>query len=119
MYEVFADMHIHIGRSESNKPIKITAARSLNFANIAKECVDRKGINVAGIIDCASPYVIEDIEKFLETGEAYEIVDGGIIYKDKLCIILGSEIETSEINENGKTGSAHNLCYFPSFGSKP
>ena len=113
MYEVFADMHIHIGRSENNKPIKITAARSLNFANIAKECVDRKGINVAGIIDCASPYVIEDIEKFLADGEAYEIEDGGIIYKDKLCIILGSEIETSEINENGKTGSAHNLCYFP------
>ena len=113
MYEVFADMHIHIGRSENNKPIKITAARSLNFANIAKECVDRKGINVAGIIDCASPYVIEDIEKFLEDGDAYEIEDGGIIYKDKLCIILGSEIETSEVNENGKTGSAHNICYFP------
>ncbi len=113
MYEVFADMHIHIGRSEKNKPIKITAARSLNFANIAKECVDRKGINIAGIIDCASPYVIEDIENFLMTGEAYEIEDGGIVYKDKVCIILGSEIETSEINENGKTGSAHNLCYFP------
>ena len=113
MYEVFADMHIHIGRSESNKPIKITAAKSLNFANIAKECVQRKGINIAGIIDCASPYVIEDIEKFLSSGEAYEIEDGGIIYKDSLCIILGSEIETSEINEDGKTGSAHNLCYFP------
>ena len=113
MYEVFADMHIHIGRSEKNKPIKITAARSLNFANIAKECAERKGINIAGIIDCASPYVIEDIENFLNTGEAYEIEDGGIVYKDKVCIILGSEIETSEINENGKTGSAHNLCYFP------
>ena len=113
MYEVFADMHIHIGRSENNKPIKITAARSLNFANIAKECIERKGISVAGIIDCASPYVIEDIEKFLANGDAYEIQDGGIIYKDKLCIILGSEIETSEVNENGKTGSAHNLCYFP------
>ena len=113
MYEIFADLHVHIGRSENNKPIKITAARSLNFANIAKECADRKGINVVGIIDCASPYVIEDIENFLKTGEAYEIADGGIIYKDKVCIILGSEIETSEINEQGKTGSAHNLCYFP------
>ena len=113
MYEVFADMHIHIGRSENNKPIKITAAKSLNFANIAKECVERKGISVAGIIDCASPYVIEDIENFLKNGEAYEIQDGGIIYKDKLCIILGSEIETSEKTEEGKTGSAHNLCYFP------
>jgi uncharacterized protein (TIGR00375 family) len=114
MYEIFADFHVHIGRSENNKPIKITAARSLNFANIAKECADKKGINVVGIIDCASPYVIEDIENFLKTGEAYEIEDGGIIYKDKVCIILGSEIETSEINDEGKTGSAHNICFFPS-----
>lgn len=113
MNELFADLHVHIGRSENGKPIKITAARSLNFANIAKECADRKGINIVGIIDSASPYVIEDIENFLKTGEAYEIKDGGIIYKDKVCIILGSEIETAEINENGKTGSAHNLCYFP------
>lgn len=113
MYDIYADLHVHIGRSENNKPIKITAARSLNFANIAKECVERKGINLVGIIDCASPYVIEDIENFLKNGEAYEIPDGGIIYKDKVCIILGSEIETSEINDEGKTGSAHNLCYFP------
>ena len=73
MYEVFADLHVHIGRSENNKPIKITAAKSLNFANIARECCSRKGIDIVGIIDSASPYVIEDIEKFLSTGEAYEI----------------------------------------------
>lgn len=113
MYTIYADMHVHIGRSENNKPIKITAAKSLNFANIAKECVERKGINLVGIIDCASPYVLEDIDNFLAEGEAYEIEDGGIIYKDKVCIILGSEIETSEVNDEGKTGSAHNLCYFP------
>lgn len=113
MYEVFADLHIHIGRSESGKPIKITAAKGLNFANIAKECVDRKGINICGIIDCASPYVIEDIENFLKTGEAYELKDGGIIYKDKVCILLGSEVETSEKGRNGKCGAAHNVCFFP------
>lgn len=113
MYEVFADLHVHIGRSETGKPIKITAARSLNFANIAKECAERKGINIVGIIDCASPYVIEDIEKFLQTGDAYELEDGGIIYKDKVCILLGSEVETSEVSRNGKCGSAHNVCFFP------
>ena len=113
MEEVFADLHVHIGRSENGKPIKITAARSLNFANIEKECADRKGINIVGIIDCASPYVIEDIENFLKTGEAYEIEDGGIIYKDKVCILLGSEVETSEVGRNGKCGAAHNVCFFP------
>ncbi len=111
--EIFADLHVHIGRSENNKPIKITAAKSLNFANIAKECYERKGIDVVSVIDCASPYVIQDIEDFLSTGEAYELEEGGIIYKNKVCIILGAEIETSEKNEDGKTGSAHNLCYFP------
>ena len=113
MYEIFADLHVHIGRSEKGKPIKITAAKSLNFANIAKECVDKKGINVVGIIDCASPYVIEDIENFLKNGDAYELKDGGIIYKDKVCILLGSEVETSEKGRNGKCGSAHNICFFP------
>ena len=113
MYEIFADLHVHIGRSESGKPIKITAARSLNFANIAKEKKKKKGINVVGIIDCASPYVIEDIENFLKTGDAYELKDGGIIYKDKVCILLGSEVETSEKGRNGKSGSAHNICFFP------
>ena len=113
MYEVFADLHVHIGRSENGKPIKITAARSLNFANIAKECAERKGINIVGIIDCASPYVIEDIENFLKTGDAYELEDGGIIYKDKVCILLGSEVETSEKSRNGKCGAAHNVCFFP------
>lgn len=113
METIFADLHVHIGRSEQGKPIKITAARSLNFANIAKECYERKGISVVGIIDCASPYVIEDIENFLKTGEAYEIKDGGIIYKDKVCILLGSEVETSEIGRNGHKGAAHNVCFFP------
>ncbi|MBP3255810.1 MAG: TIGR00375 family protein [Clostridia bacterium] len=113
MKEIFADLHVHIGRSENGKPIKITAARSLNFANIAKECAERKGIQVVGIIDCASPYVIEDIENFLKTGEAYEIKDGGIIYKDKVCILLGSEVETSEVGRNGGKGAAHNICFFP------
>ena len=113
MREVFADLHVHIGRSENGKPIKITAAKSLNFANIAKECADRKGIQIVGIIDCASPYVLEDIENFLKTGEAYEIEDGGIIYKDKVCILLGSEVETSEVSRDGKCGAAHNVCFFP------
>jgi len=113
MHEVFADLHVHIGKSEAGKPIKITAAKSLTFANIAHECANRKGINIVGIIDCHSPYVISDIESFLASGGAYEIADGGIIYKDLVCILLGSEIETSEINEKGKTGTAHSICFFP------
>lgn len=42
-----------------------------------------------------------------------ELEDGGIIYKDKVCILLGSEVETSEKGRNGKCGAAHNVCFFP------
>ena len=70
--EVFADMHIHIGRSENGKPIKITASRELRFENIMKEAAIRKGLQLIGIIDCASPYVIEDIIKLIEQKEVYE-----------------------------------------------
>lgn len=42
MNEIFADLHVHIGRSESGKPIKITGARSLQFANIAKNAMKEK-----------------------------------------------------------------------------
>ena len=31
MYEVFADLHVHIGRSQNGKPIKITAAKSSRY----------------------------------------------------------------------------------------
>ena len=115
MYEIFADLHVHIGRSETGKPVKITGARSLNFANIAKECADKKGISVVGIIDCASPYVIEDIENFLNTGDAYELKDGGIIYKDKVCILLGSEVETTEVGRNRKARKCTQCVLFSIF----
>lgn len=110
---VYADLHVHIGRSSKNKPIKITGSKSLNFENIAKESLERKGIQIVGIVDCASPYVIEDIENFLEQEDAIELDKGGIIYKNAICILLGSEIETTEIREDGKKGYAHSVCYFP------
>lgn len=66
MYEVFADLHIHIGRSESGKPIKITGARSLNFANIAKECSDRKGIQVVRYYRLCFSLCYRGYREFLE-----------------------------------------------------
>jgi len=53
MNHFFADLHIHIGRSSDGRPVKITASRDLTFENICVESVERKGIQVAGIIDCA------------------------------------------------------------------
>ena len=106
----YVDLHIHIGSGSNGQPVKITASNKLNFANIAEEALEKKGLNMIGIIDCASPVVINDIERLLSSGEMRELPEGGIIYKDQLVILLGSEIESRE--ENG--GQSHYLAYFPS-----
>lgn len=99
---VYADLHVHIGRASNGKPVKITGSKLLNFENIAKESLYRKGIQIVGIVDCASPYVINDIENFLKQEDAVELEKGGIIYKNAICILLGSEVETTEIRKDGK-----------------
>ncbi len=109
MAQVIADLHIHIGRSLSGRPIKITAARDLTFANIAKECAQRKGIDLAGVVDCASPSVIADIQALLASGEMEELSGGGLRFRGQTTVLLGSELETAE--ENG--GSSHHISYFP------
>jgi uncharacterized protein (TIGR00375 family) len=104
-----ADLHIHIGRSSTGRPVKITAARDLTFENIARECVERKGLDLAGIVDCASPPVLADIRHLVESGEMVEQAGGGLRYRDHLTVLLAAEFETRET----AGGMAHHLGYFP------
>lgn len=105
MKELFADLHIHIGRSARGKPIKITAAQSLTFENILHESYYRKGLDMVGIVDGLSPFVQEDIEAMLDRGMVRELDKGGLIYQESLVVILGGEIETEE--------GGHFLFFFP------
>ena len=109
MNEFFADLHIHIGASQNGKPVKITASNNLTFPNIVKESSRRKGLDLIGIIDCASPRVQADIEEMLEKNEIEEIKGGGFNYKDQIVIIPGAEVESRE--KDG--GMVHYLAYFP------
>lgn len=104
----YADLHIHIGRTERGEPVKISAADSLTFGNIAEEASERKGMDIVGIIDCQSPGVQRDMKQFLDSGEMEEIPGGGIRYR-RTTIILGSEIE---VRDPGM-GAAHLLAYMP------
>ena len=60
MNKYFVDLHVHIGRSSGGKEIKKATANNLTFENIAYESY-RKGIDVIGVVDCISPYILEDI----------------------------------------------------------
>ncbi|MGM0499436.1 MAG: endonuclease Q family protein [Bacillota bacterium] len=107
--DFFADLHIHIGGGSDGSPVKITASRKLNFPNILKEAAFKKGLDIIGIIDCASPVVLKDIDRMLADGEMKELDQGGILYSDQLLILPGAEIESRE--KNG--GQVHYLSFFP------
>jgi len=109
MQEYFVDIHVHVGRASDGKITKRGTSDNLTFANIAYEARYRKGIQVIGVVDCVSPWIIRDIEDMLESGELEELSEGGMLYKKDLVILLGSEIETRE-----KEGChAHSLLFFP------
>ncbi|MDA8442780.1 MAG: endonuclease Q family protein [Peptococcaceae bacterium] len=107
--KVFADMHIHVGRAGNDKPVKITAARSLTVANILQEAAERKGIHMVGIVDAGSPAVQADIAALCRQGELQTLAGGGLSYRRKLTLILGMEIETTE-----QKGAGHCVVYLPS-----
>ncbi len=92
---VFADLHVHIGRTDRGEPVKISAGKTLTFRNIAREAAERKGIGLIGVIDCHSPAVQADIEACLASGEMEEIAGGGIRYRGTV-LLLGCEMEVRE-----------------------
>ncbi|MCX7922170.1 MAG: endonuclease Q family protein [Clostridia bacterium] len=109
MNNYYVDLHVHIGRSSGGKEIKKATANNLTFENIAHESYYRKGIEVIGVVDSISPYVLEDIDNLINKGELIEKRDGGMEYRGGQTLILGAEIETHEL-----TGcSSHSLCFFP------
>lgn len=108
MKNYFMDLHIHVGRSEDGKAVKITASPKLTVANILSEALNKKGIQVIGIVDCASPGVLADLKAMLAAGTLQEMSGGGFSYLDNLALIPGVELETQEGN-----GQAHFLAYFP------
>lgn len=110
LQEIFADLHIHIGRAQGNLPVKITAAQSMTFEAVIKEAFHRKGIQMIGIIDAQSPPVQQEIEAGLDSGMYEEHPDGGIIYQNTTCI-LGTEIELKEPG----SGAFHVLVYLRTF----
>ena len=64
---IFADLHIHIGRTKNNLPVKITA-KNMTFEQIVMESYHRKGIELIGIIDAHSPPVQEEIQEGIQSG---------------------------------------------------
>lgn len=107
--EIYADLHIHIGRTEKGRAVKITGSKNLTLKNILETATSRKGLDLIGIIDCHSPEVIEEIEQLICEGKAEELMEGGVRFENT-TLLMGSEIE---IYDEHCHGPIHVLCYMP------
>ena len=105
----FADLHIHIGRDQKGRPVKITGAKTLTLTNILQEASQHKGMDLIGVIDCHVPAVQDEIIHLISDGKARELTGGGIRFEN-VTLLLGTEIE---VYDEFCNGPIHVLCYFP------
>lgn len=109
MKSFFVDLHIHIGRTSSGRPVKITGARTLTLKNIIEEARHEKGLHMVGIIDLHVPEVLSELRRMKEEKTVTELQEGGLRYGD-IVILPGCEIE---IDDDQSQGPFHVLAIFP------
>ncbi|MBA2873331.1 endonuclease Q family protein [Thermaerobacillus caldiproteolyticus] len=109
MNNYYVDLHIHIGRTASGRPVKITGAKTLTLANILREASEVKGLDVIGVIDCHVPEVLDELEHVMAAQGWTEHREGGV-FADNVTLILGSEIE---VYDEHCQGPIHALAFLP------
>lgn len=110
MEKFFADLHIHIGRTHTGRPVKITGSKNLTLSNILHIAKNQKGIDIVGIIDCHSPEVLEEIRELMGKGKLQPLDDGGLLYEGETLLLLGSELEIYDLSCQGPI---HVLVFMP------
>ncbi|HZW68664.1 MAG TPA: endonuclease Q family protein [Pseudogracilibacillus sp.] len=106
---IFADLHIHIGRDYKGNHVKISASYQLTLKNILIEASRSKGIELIGVIDCHVPNVLYELKQLVNREKAKELAKGGIRFED-VTLLLGSELE---IYDNLSQGPFHVLVFLP------
>ena len=109
MMDIYADLHIHIGRTENGNAVKITGSKTLTLRNILQFASSRKGLDMIGVIDCHVPEVLSEIEELIQLEKLTELPGGGLRFR-QTTLILGSELE---IYDPQCLGPIHVLTFFP------
>lgn len=104
----FADLHIHIGFTDSGKPVKMSASKHLTLSRLLHAAREEKGLHMVGVIDTHVPEVMDRLKRDLMEGASRELPGGGIDYQG-LTLILGSEVE---VKEEGRK-AFHLLSFMP------
>ena len=67
MVRIYADLHIHVGRTSRAAPVKTTASPRLNLESIVKTA-EQKGLQLVGLVDAACSGVLQDLKELVENG---------------------------------------------------
>lgn len=105
----YVDLHVHIGVNEDGRWVKMATSRRLTLRQVLTEAMQRKGLDVLGVVDAASPRVQQDINRLMQEGLLTPLAGGGLSYQGRVTLLLAAEVETTE--ETG--GQAHVLAFFP------
>lgn len=104
MREIYADLHIHIGRA-GKQAVKITASSDLTLENIIFRDAPGKGLDMVAIVDAGSLAVSRELEGMLDRGDLKELPEGGFLASNGLILIAGCESESRE--------GVHLITYLP------
>ena len=107
MVRIYADLHIHVGRTSRAAPVKITASPRLNLESIVKTA-EQKGLQLVGLVDAACSGVLQDLKELVENGTLQPLEGGGCRW-GQTALFFGSEVELAHRGE-----AAHFLAFFPS-----
>ncbi len=102
----YADLHIHVGYTTSGW-VKMASTRRMTLDGILTQCAERKGVEVAGIVDMHSRRVQEEVRRLLET-EKMANTRAGLIWHQGVLVLPACEVEVA-----CSEGPAHFICYFP------
>ncbi|WP_070121598.1 endonuclease Q family protein [Bacillus marinisedimentorum] len=108
MNSYFADFHIHIGRTKSGRPVKITASPKMDLVNVLETAAVVKGLDMIGIIDAHVPEIQHELTGLLRAGTLSE--QENTLYYKKTAVIPGVEVELLSPATNAPV---HVLCYMP------
>lgn len=108
--EIYADLHIHVGRTQRGEPVKISASPQLTIPNIFK-AAQRKGLDLIGIVDAAAQGVLADLQELRKGKQLVPVRGGGYLWGE-ITLFLGSEVE---IRHGPKGRAAHFLAFFPTY----
>jgi uncharacterized protein (TIGR00375 family) len=108
LQEYKVDLHVHVGFAENGQVVKIPAGKDLTLRGIIDYLLTSGKLDLVGIVDSACPVVIDDLTRLIEEGWGSPLSGGGILFADRLTVLLGVEVELAI-----GAGRAHCLAFFP------